>query len=292
MIYQNKKEKISTLFAIQAAHICALCILIALSVFQHVSAAEKPHYPILSDKFYISIGAIRTEPEGDIRITDEGNAEVSIDLKSLDADDTDTNVYATAGWRFASRWQLTFEYFNYETDGDRTANYNFNFGDLVVSGNANVRTDADIDMYIAQLIYFPVQHERYEIGLGLGAYVADFEYDLSATLNPASMNPIELGSEDDDFIAPLPVITGLWNQAWTDRLATSARLSWLDASYDDYDGELWAGFVHGEYAVTKRMRLGLGYSWIEVEVEDEGGSTTEEYDIDLKGPYAFIKLGW
>ena len=44
--------------------------------------------------------------------------------------------------------------------------------------------------------------------------------------------------------------------------------------------------------MTKRTRLGLGYSWIEVEVEDDGGRTTEEYDIDLKGPFAFLKFAW
>ena len=292
MIYQNKKEKISTLFIMQAVHICIPCILIILFVFQHVSAAEKPHYPILSDKFYIAVGAIRNEPEGDIRVTNEGNREVSIDLKRLDADDDDTNFYATVGWRFAKRWLATFEYLLYDTDGNRTANYNFNFEDLVVVGNANVRSDAEIDFYIAQLIFFPVQRERYEIGLGAGAYVADLEYEISATLNPASATPIDLGSEDDEFVAPLPVITGLWNHAWTERLSTAARLSWLDASYDDYDGELWAGSVLGEFAMTKRARLGLGYSWIEVEVEDEGGSTTDEYDIDLKGPFAYLKFGW
>ena len=276
----------------RVVNICGLCFFIVLSSFQYIHAAEKPHYPILSDKFYISVGVIRTEPEGDIRVTNKGNREVSIDLKSLDADNDDTNVYVTTGWRFAKRWLATFEYLKYETDGDRTGNYNFNFEDLVVVGDANVRSDAEIDFYIAQLIFFPVQRERYEIGLGLGVYVADLDYEISATLNPASANPIELGSEDDEFIAPLPVITGLWNHSWTDRLSTGARLSWLDATYDDYDGEIWAGFVRGEYAVTKRARLGLGYSWIEVEVEDDGGSTTEEYDIDLKGPFTYLRFGW
>ena len=69
MIYQNKKEKVSTFFSMQAVHICALCILIVLCVFQYVIAAEKPHYPILSDKIIIAVGAVRTEPEGDIRVT-------------------------------------------------------------------------------------------------------------------------------------------------------------------------------------------------------------------------------
>lgn len=291
MVYQNTKEKILTQFIMQAVHICSLCILIVLCVFQH-AAAEKPHYPILSDKLYFSVGLIRNEPEGDIRVTDEGNREVSIDLKTLDADDDDTNYYATVGWRFAKRWLATFDYLKYETNGDLTANFNFNFEDLVVAGNANLRTEADIDFYVAQLIFFPIQRERYEIGLGVGAYVADFEYEIAATLNPASVAPIELGREDDEFVAPLPVITGLWHHAWTDRLSTAARLSWLDASYDDYDGELWAGFVNGEFAMTKRTRLGLGYSWIEVEVEDEGSNPTEEYDLDLKGPFAYFKVGW
>lgn len=288
----RKKRKISNLFTMHVAQICVLNILIVSCVFQHAIAAEKPQYPILSDKFYITVGAIRTEPEGDIRATEEGRRETSIDLKRLDADDDDTNLYVATGWRFAKRWLATFEFVPYETDGSRTANYNFNFGDLVVAGNANVRTDGEIDIYIAQLIFFPIQRERYEIGLGIGAYVADLEYEISATLNPASATPIDLGSDEDDFIAPLPVISGLWHHGWTDRLSTAARISWLDATYDDYDGELWAGSVRGEFATTKRTRLGLGYSWIEVEVEDDGGSETEEYDIDLKGPFAYFKFGW
>ena len=195
----RKKRKISNLFTLHVAQFCVLNTLIVSCVFQHAIAAEKPQYPILSDKFYITVGAIRTEPEGDIRVTEEGNRETSIDLKRLDADDDDTNIYVSTGWRFAKRWLATFEFVPYETDGNRTANYNFNFGDLVVAGNANVQTDGEIDIYIAQLIFFPIQRERYEIGLGVGAYVADLEYEMSATLNPASATPIDLGTEEDDF---------------------------------------------------------------------------------------------
>ena len=62
---ENKSYKINNVYF----HICALCILIVLCVFQYVIASEKPHYPILSDKIIIAVGAVRTEPEGDIRVT-------------------------------------------------------------------------------------------------------------------------------------------------------------------------------------------------------------------------------
>lgn len=275
----------------QVSNFCVPCFLIVLCVFQQVSAEEKAQHPLLSDKYFISLGAILTDSDGDVRSTIKGRREISLDLDDLDVADDDTSIFARAGWRFAKRWMLQFDYYDYETDGDRTASWDFNFRDLVISGNANVRTDVDIGVYIAQLFYFPIQHESYEIGLGLGVYAMDFQYDISATLNPTTA-PVEAGSSKDDFIAPVPTISGLWNHAWTDRLATSVRVSWFGAEYDDYEGDFWAGSAYGEYAFTKRMRFGVGYNLIDIDIEDDSGNTTQEYEVELQGPFAYLRVGF
>ena len=67
------------------------------------------------------------------------------------------------------------------------------------------------------------------VGVGLGLHVASYDVSLAANA---------IGSEQQDVLAPLPVLSVYGQFALTERWAVGGRLDRFSLSYDKFDGSL------------------------------------------------------
>ena len=56
-------------------------------------------------------------------------------------------------FNFGKRWTLRLDYFGYHDDSNTTADFNFEFDDLIVPVGARVDSSLDLDVYGANLAY-------------------------------------------------------------------------------------------------------------------------------------------
>ena len=72
-----------------------------------VHAAGNSLNPILDDKFAFKLGATWLKADGTFSSTKDGEPTDKISTGDLGIDDSETNLYFGARWRFTERWRLT-----------------------------------------------------------------------------------------------------------------------------------------------------------------------------------------
>ena len=95
-----------------------------------------------------------------------------------------------------------------------------------------------------------------------------------------------------DILAPLPNIRAQGFYAITPRWAVSGAVGWLSANYGDYDGGFT--YFHGRtlYRFTERFGVGVGYQYVDVDVEHDGERGNSGFDIQFSGPTASLSYSF
>ncbi len=214
-----------------------------------------------------------------------------LDLDRLGVDDRDLNAFASLDWRVTDRWSLGLDVFQLEVSGGRQVDFDFEYGDLLVPVGARVDSELDLAFYVLSLSYSVYRSDRLHVGLGLGVHGVDTRYDLSARTTVGGTETL-LGSESDDFIAPLPNLCASVVYAFTDQLVGQLDGGWLSLGYGDVSGDLVS--LHGQLAwwFNERVGAGLGYSFLDLDVEDRGNRFRDIYDLQMQGPRLILKLAF
>lgn len=254
------------------------------------AVAESLH-PWLDRRVALSVGAVDFDVDATIAKWTEGEDVDYINLARLGVPESDTNLWARLGIRLGERWQLSMDYFTIDVAGGRAVNFDFEFGDLLVPVGASVDASLDVDFYVLSMSYAFYKSDRMEVGVGVGVHGVDLEYDMFAEARVGS-EVRELGEEDDDFLAPLPNAALYASYAFSPRLLGQAQAGWISLSYDEYDGELLALHAQLAYLLTRRMSVGLGYTFFDFDVERDRGTRREYYDLDLEGPRVFLSMSF
>ena len=247
--------------------------------------------PVLDESFHFRLGANFLNVDGDLSSSRSGVDTPDVDLDTLGMDDDYTSPYFRFRWRPSDRWRLSFNYFKFDNDGDVTETFDFDFGDLDVSGFARVETKLKTEFYVAQAGYSFLKNERSELGLGAGFHVVDLDTKIKAS---AGLGPIggQLGSESTDVTAPLPNVTAFATYAFTPKLSLDASVSYFSLSYDKYSGDLAAAVVNLEYRFTRNFGAGVGYNYVNMNLDIDHGDGEDTYDFTFKGPLVFLSAGF
>ncbi len=266
-----------------------LGVLITLSA---TAAAESARYNAsLDDRLTLRAGGVYAEPDGSFRSTRQGNPETELDLGDFGLDDGEWRLWLAGRLRLGQRWRLDASYMNIDNDSSGQGALDFNFGDLIIPVDADVATSLEADIYLVNLGFAIVRTPRVEIGLGLGAHVFDASANVSATLD-TNTGPIDLGSDSADATAPLPNVHAFADFALTPKLALMTSGGWLDAEYEDYDGQIWTARANLEYRILESAGIGVGVNFIDVDIDDDDGSKTSRYDVELPGVLVYFTLGF
>jgi opacity protein-like surface antigen len=257
-----------------------------------VQAAGGALNPVLDDKFTFRLGATWMKADGSFSSTPDGEPTNKISTGDLGVDDSETNLYVSARWRFTERWRLNFSYFGLDTDSKISRNFDeLDFGDIDASGFLAVDTTFNTDFYIAQVGYSFLKNERAELGIGGGVHVVNFETKLkvSGGINNVSGS---VQSDSVDLTAPLPNILGYGAYAITPKLSLEGGVGWFGLDYSDYSGKLVTLAASLEYRLTDHFGVGVGYNYINMDLTIDKSNRKDKYDLDYKGPVAYISASF
>ena len=267
-------------------------LLLAALVSSSAQAAGNSLNPILDDRWSFSLGATYLDADGTFSKTNEGEPTDNLTTDELDLNDSNFSPYFSARWRFTDRWRASFSYFGLDTDGHVRQDFNrLIFGTIDVSGFLEVKSELSTDFYIAQVGYSFLKNDRAELGLGGGLHVADFDASLkvSGGINNVSGS---IQSDSSDLTVPMPNILGFGTYAFTPKLSLDGSVAWFGLNYDEYSGDMVALTANLEYRFTDKFGVGVGYNYIDMDLEIDKSSRTDKYNLDYKGPVLYVSAGF
>ncbi|MGB5716207.1 MAG: hypothetical protein WBN81_03835, partial [Gammaproteobacteria bacterium] len=257
-----------------------------------VYAAGNSLNPMLDDKFTFRLGATYMKADGSFSSTPDGESTDKISTGDLGVDDSEANLYFGARWRFTERWRLTFNYFGLDIDSKVQETFDeLDFGDIDASGFLSVDTKFNTDFYVAQIGYSFLKNDRAELGIGVGVHVVDFDTKLkvSGGINNVSGS---VQSDSVNLTAPLPNILGYGAYAITPKLSLEGGVGWFGLDYNDYDGKLVSAVANLEYRLTDHFGVGVAYNYVTMDLTINKSSRKDKYDLDYKGPVAYISASF
>lgn len=257
-------------------------VLVSLLVFtqSNVWAQENP---ALSDSFLIAVGGFYPQSSTNVRL-DPANGGLGsvIDFERTLGLQEDKFVFeAGARFRWANRWRVEAEYFSLNREGDRTIDRQIEWGNQVYPVNAQLITNLDFTDTRISVGYSFFKTDDKEIGISLGAHVADYD---------ARINAGNLSSQGGKVTAPLPVLSLYGQFALTPKWALDLRLDRFSMSYDQYDGDITSIGMDVQYALFRHTVLSLGYRNFFMKLQATSSDWHGEINQTYQGPLVLLKV--
>lgn len=249
-----------------------------------VSAAES------RERFSLQAGALFFDVDGDFSSVRDGRPNFSVSLDDVGIDTKDESFIGSLTWNMGNRWVLRFDTFGFDSSGTRTSARDFVYDDTTVTVGMQLQGGLDLEIYMLNLGYRFIDTDRWDVGAGLGAHYIRLDFGFEATLSANGDNVVVVGEAETKEQFPVPNLYAWTNYRFSDRLELTVSGGWLSAKYDNYDGELYFLRSALEFGVTDRFGIGAGYWISDFDVERERSKSTERYDVDLPGPYAYLFL--
>ncbi len=246
---------------------------------------------VINQRITVYGGIQYYQAEGTFRSTEAGRPEIEVDLDTLNLDDNEISPIFGMIFNFGKRWSLRLDYFGYHDDADATAEYTFDFEDLVVPVGARMESSLDMDIIAANLAYNFIHTDRARFGFGVGFHVADIELGISAKLK-INDKEISLGDGSADLLAPVPNLYAYGAYAFTDQFLMRYGGGWMSLNYGDFDGSLVFANAYLEYWPFPHAGFGAGYRYVDADIDYDSGSKTEKYDVTLPGPVVYVSFGF
>jgi len=259
--------------------------------FSSAWAGEKASHKVLDKRFTIYGGIQEYYASGEVSSTREGRRKVTIDLDDLDLDENEITLIAGGRFKLSKRLGIRFDYYGYHENGERSAGFDFNYEDLVVPVGARIDTSLDLDIYVANVFYNIIHTDRSRLGLGIGAHVADIDFNITADAQVGETET-RLGEGDENFVAPVPNIYAYWAYALSNDVVFRSGAGWMSLTYDDFEGDLVFANAFLEYWPLENVGVGAGYRYVNADIEYDPGDKVETYDVTLPGPMVYMTVGF
>ena len=262
-----------------------LLLAMAWTAAAHAEQGEIPINPALRDRFYFALGGYfpTTTTEAQLNSTRLGVG-TNITLEdTLGMDGKRAVPTAIARWRFAERFRLEAEFFQLNRSGQRVVDRDIRWGDQVFPVNSNVRSEFDFfDLRVSAGYAFFKRPDK-ELGIALGFHIAAYDVSLTANTIP---------TEQQDVLAPLPVLSFYGQFALTEQWAVGARLDRFSLSYDKYEGSLSAMGLDLTYQPFRHVGFGVAYRALFIRMEATDDVKTLRFKQTFEGPLLYMNVSF
>jgi len=256
---------------------------ILLSLFS--AACSTTHFSVLprGGKF---------EPEGDIAVSGDAgtvgvSASNSVEALGLVEDDRVPGIRGDVDFGIAC---LTVAWQQSENGGTGTLEAEISDDDTTIAAGTDIESVFDFGLGEVLVTFDMIPGDTFELGLGLGATVIDLDVSVTDILTGDVVDP-----DRQLFAAPLLAVRA-GARFW--RLDVQALLGGIDFSYEGdsaslYDLDAFARLnLFGEPS-RGYGALVVGYRFFDLDVEydDDSGSSAVDADVTFDGPYVALSLG-
>jgi len=258
---------------------CALALVSCLSCWAVPADAYERGRPWLSDqpweKLGVDIGFFLTDFSSNVALTGAG-AGVILNFEDMLGLDATTNQFRISGhYRMWRRHHLHFTYYNLSRDAEQTLEFSIPEVDPPIEAGALARTNLDIKIYKIGYTFSFWNDNRVDLGAGLGFHVMDLGVGFKVAAEGSAGG--EQGSFAREVLAeettlPLPVLMLRGNVAITKRVFLKQSLEVLYISLSGFEGLLLDANIALEGHICRFFGLGLGYNFMQIEIEGDGGS--------------------
>jgi len=210
-----------------------------------------------------------------------------------------TSFDAMVRLRLFERWMLEGAYFNVNRKRSVSFADEIKFADHTFDVGASLKGDVDIASYRLALGYAFYKDPRTEIGAAVSLYVSDFSAALSGE---AHVNGAHVGFSTGTYEAPapLPAIGIYGHYAISPLWLVSGRVDYLDfdistskwfgAELDDIGGYLLSFEVSTEYRLLDNVGVGVGYRYMDVELDATSSGFRGKAGYSFSAPTAFLRV--
>ena len=250
-------------------------------------ALAEPIHPQLTAKHTFILGGFRQSVDGELYAQADGRPKRIIDFDDLDIDDTETTFMGEYRYRLNDKWMFTVGAFQFDTDGSIEAANEFEYDGVVFEAGANLNTNLKVDTYMVEALYSVYKTDRAQIYLGGGLHMFDFSAAIEARVFVEDQERTG-GQASDDILAPLPNLRAQGFYAITPKWAVTGAFGWLSANYGDYSGAFTYVHARTMYRLTERFGVGVGYQYVDVDLEVDRPHGEGGFDIQFHGPTAYL----
>jgi hypothetical protein len=246
---------------------------------------DAPVHPALTDRFYFGAGAFfpTTNTQAQLRSNLTGVGTTVDFEEALDMERSKTVPGLVGRWRFGERWRVDAEFFQLNRSAERTLDREIVWGDQTFPVNARVASEFDFYDLRLSVGYSFFKRTDKELGIGLGLHLASYDVSLSTA---------NLGSDGEDVLAPLPVLSLYGQFALTERWAVGSRLDRFSLNYDRYSGSLTSLALDVLYQPFRHVGFGAGYRFLGIRMEATGDRATLSLRQSFQGPIAYMNVSF
>jgi len=199
---------------------------------------------------------------------------VNVDIEEALGMETSMSVFrAEALYRFGHnrRHQVDFLYYDLRRNATKKIDQQIEWGDHTYPIGTTVDSFFNVRIFKGSYSYAFFQDDRFRLSASLGLYMMPVEMGISAD---------GIGSEEEAFIAPLPVLGLRCDFALTPKLFFKQSFEAFYLEYENFKGSIVAASLALEYRFWEKMCLGIGVDTFRLNIEAEG----EDYPaIDFVG---------
>lgn len=254
--------------------------------------AEKPRF---GDTISFALGGMKHKGKASMSSTWPDAPVDKLTFKDLGMSDETEVVWADFAWQFAERWQFRLNYSSFDGDGYNLTTEDGNFGGLDWEVGAALTTDFDMKLYIADLTWDFLKSDKGHLGVGVGLHAADLKFDMLLEVGAGiggEGGVVEVGRETASVLAPLPNLSLAGGYMLGEKVYLSGQFGFFSLKYDEYDGSLFSARGSVEWRPWEHFGLGAAYQFVDLDVEVDGSSSKDVYDLEFYGPVLFLSVGF
>lgn len=260
------------------AFIAALAAVLSIALAGlHASAAEVDEPFWHKDRLAFSLSIFKPEIDTTIRVDSKTlgiGTEIDVE-QDLNLDDRVTLPVFEGYWRFTRRQSVEFGYFELDRTGTVDLPKDIDWGDTSFPLGDTVNSEFTTKILWVSYRYSFLHNEKQELAASIGIHGVD----LSASLQSGTV-----GVEENDIVAPLPLIGLAYAYNITPDWTVRASGEWFGIEVNDIKGDIFNLAAAVEWFPWDKVGFQLGYTVFDVEVDSGDSDLEGKFEYEYKGP--------
>jgi hypothetical protein len=261
-------------------------------------AQDYEYHPALSDRFYASFGAFRSNNAFKVGAGDPGAdnslPEDEIDFESiLDVDDNSTLFDLKLRWKFGKtkKWSLAGQYFSNDATGESVLTEDVEWDGLTFREGTFVGAGVKLAVTRVFIGRSFIKNDRNDFGVGIGLHNLDMDVYIEGE--------VKIDDETTEFQRgevggnqPLPNIGGWYNFSPARNWLLHGSVDWISANIGDYDGTLWNFNAGVSYQAWRHVGFDLSWQYFNLNFKVDKSDWKGGADMTYSGPILAITGNW